>query len=112
MKTRINCAAVVVAAATSPAALAQSERSGHHQDASAGVLAKLAEDEIRRVNTEAKKLTIKHGSISDLDKPAVTMVIPVMGPAILDQLKAGGTIKLASENLGGAITLTSIEPAK
>ena len=72
----------------------------------------LTDGEIRRVDKEAKKLTIRHGPIQNLDMPGMTMVFQVKDPAMLDQVKAGDKIKFSAEKVGGAFTVTRIEPAK
>jgi len=69
----------------------------------------LTEGEIRRVDKEAKKLTIKHGPIANLDMPAMTMVFQVKDPAMLDQVKAGDKVRFAADKVGGAYTVTKIE---
>ena len=51
-----------------------------------------AQGEVRRVDKEAGKVTIKHGPLTNLDMPAMTMVIRVKDPAMLDQMKAGDKI--------------------
>ena len=72
----------------------------------------LADGEIRRVDKEAKKLTIKHGPIPNLEMGAMTMVFQVKDPAMLDQVKAGDKIRFSAEKLGGAYTVTKIEALK
>lgn len=49
----------------------------------------LADDVVRTVDNEAKKLTIRHGPIPSLNMSAMTMVFHVRDPALLDQVKAG-----------------------
>ena len=71
--------------------------------------AALTDGEIRKVDKDAKKITLKHGPISNLDMPAMTMVFQVKDPALLDQVKAGDKVKFAAEKLGGAFTVTRIE---
>jgi Cu(I)/Ag(I) efflux system periplasmic protein CusF len=72
----------------------------------------LADGEIRKVDKDAKKITIRHGPMPDLDMPAMTMVFQVKDPAWLDKVKAGDKIKFRAEKLGGAFTVTGMEPAK
>ncbi len=74
--------------------------------------ASLADGEIRKVDKDAKKITIKHGPLANLDMPPMTMVFQVTDPAMLDQVKAGDKVKFQAEKVGGAFTLTKIEPAK
>jgi Cu(I)/Ag(I) efflux system protein CusF len=67
---------------------------------------------VRKVDKDAKKITIKHGPLANLDMPPMTMVFQVKDPAMLEQVKAGDKIKFQAEKVGGAYTVTKIEPAK
>lgn len=84
----------------------------HHPAAGAAPDSALADGEIRKVDREAKKITIKHGPLAKLDMPAMTMVFQVKDPAMLDQVKAGDKVKFEAEKVGGAFTVTRIEPAR
>jgi Cu/Ag efflux protein CusF len=64
----------------------------------------LAEGEIRRVDKEAKKLTIKN-----LDMPPMTMVFQVADPALLDKVRTGDKVKFQAEKKGDAYLVTRIE---
>jgi Cu(I)/Ag(I) efflux system protein CusF len=75
-------------------------------------LAQLADGEIRKVDKDAKKITIKHGPMPNLDMPAMTMVFQVKDPAMLEQVRPGDKVKFTAEKLGGAYTVTRIEAAK
>jgi len=68
--------------------------------------------EIRKVDKDAKKITIKHEPMPKLDMPAMTMVFQVKDPAMLEQVKAGDKVKFEAQKLGGAFTVTRIEAAK
>lgn len=72
----------------------------------------MVDGEIRKVDMEAKKITIKHGDIKNLDMPGMTMVFQVKDPAMLDKVKAGDKVKFKAEKAGGAIVVTDIAPAK
>ena len=72
----------------------------------------LTEGEVRKVDRDAKKITIKHGPIQNLDMPAMTMVFQVKDPAMLEQVKAGDKVKFEAQKLGDAFTVTAIEKAK
>lgn len=74
--------------------------------------ASLTEGEVRKVDKEAKKLTIRHGPIANLDMPSMTMVFQVPDTAALDAVKAGDKIRFHAEKAGGAYTATRIEAAK
>ena len=71
-----------------------------------------SDGEIRKVDKDAKKITIKHGPLQNLDMPAMTMVFQVKDPAMLDGVKAGDKVKFRAESVGGAFTVTKIEAAK
>jgi len=87
---------------------ATTDHSAHHGGTQSQAAA-LADGEIRKVDRDAKKITIKHGPIKSLDMPAMTMVFQVKDPAMLDQVKAGDKVKFDAEKLGGAFTVTKIE---
>ena len=84
----------------------------HHQPAAAQESAALSEGEIRRVDKEARKITIRHGPLANLDMPAMTMVFQVRDPAMLDRVKAGDKVRFQAEKVDGAFILTKIEAAK
>ena len=71
-----------------------------------------ADGEIRRVDKEAKKLTIKHGPIANLNMESMTMVFHVKDPAMLDQVKAGDRIRFQADKISGNYTVTKIEAVK
>lgn len=72
----------------------------------------MTEGEIRKVDMDNKKITIKHGEIKNLDMPGMTMVFQVKDPAMLDKVKAGDKVKFVAEKLGGALVVTDIQLAK
>jgi len=72
-------------------------------------LAQLAEGEIRKVDKNAKKVTIKHGPVPSIDMPPMTMVFQVKDPALLDKVKAGDRVKFQAEKQGDTYVVTVIE---
>lgn len=72
----------------------------------------LADGEVRKVDKDARKITLRHGPLANLDMPAMTMVFQVKDPAMLDQVKTGDKVKFQAEKIDGAITITRIEPAQ
>jgi Cu/Ag efflux protein CusF len=90
--------------------LAQSsaDHASHHPTIVAQAAA-LTDGEVRKVDKETRKITLKHGPIQNLDMPAMTMVFQVKDPAILDQEKPGDKIKFAADKINGAYTVTRIE---
>lgn len=108
---RSTVAALLVALAYPLSPLADD---AHHKGSPAAgqPAGELSEGEVRKVDKEAKKITIRHGPLKNLDMPAMTMVFQVKDPAMLDQLKAGDKIRFSAEKTGGAYTVTAMEPAK
>ena len=86
----------------------------HHQPgaAAAAPAEALSEGEVRKVDLDAQKITIKHGPLVNLDMPAMTMVFRVSDPAMLQRVKVGDKVNFRAENLGGALTVTRIEAAQ
>jgi Cu(I)/Ag(I) efflux system protein CusF len=69
----------------------------------------MTDGEIRRIDKDAKKLTIRHGPIRNLDMPAMTMVFQVKDAAMLDKVNAGDKIRFSAERIGGVFTVVAIE---
>ena len=76
------------------------------------VMGDMADGEIRKVDMENKKITIKHGEIKNLDMPGMTMVFQVKDPAMLTTVKTGDKVRFKAEKSGGAMVVTEIQPAK
>ncbi|MEP6873533.1 MAG: copper-binding protein [Burkholderiales bacterium] len=75
-------------------------------------LAATTEGEVRRIDKEQGKVTLKHGPIANLEMPGMTMVFKVSDPKMLDPLKEGDKVKFTADKVNGAITVTAIEVAK
>ena len=73
--------------------------------------ADMAAGEVRKVDTDTRKITLKHGEIKNLDMPGMTMVFQVKDAAMLERVKPGDKVKFRAERLGGAIVLTELELA-
>ena len=71
-----------------------------------------SDGEVRKIDKEQGKLTLRHGPLQNLDMPAMTMVFRVADPKVLDTLKEGDKVKFTAEKVNGAITVTAIQPAK
>lgn len=71
----------------------------------------MTEGEVRKVDKEAGKLTLKHGEIKQLDMPPMTMVFSVKDKAMLDKLQPGDKVKFTAASEGGRFTITQIVPA-
>lgn len=74
--------------------------------------ASLTEGEVRRVDKEARKITLRHGPIANLDMPGMTMVFQVSDPAVLDKVKVGDKVRFSAEKVNGQFTVNRIEPSQ
>jgi Cu(I)/Ag(I) efflux system protein CusF len=68
--------------------------------------------EVRKVDQETKKITLRHGPIPNLDMPPMSMVFQVKDLALLDKVKTVDKVRFSAEKIGGAYTVTRIEAAK
>ncbi|AJW55436.1 copper-binding protein [Burkholderia pseudomallei] len=69
----------------------------------------MSHGEVKKVDTAAGKLTIKHGPIENLGMGAMTMVFKVKDPAMLSQVKAGDTIDFVADEVDGALTVVKLQ---
>ena len=69
----------------------------------------MSHGEVKKVDTAAGKLTIKHGPLENLDMEAMTMVFKAKDPAMLSQVKVGDKIGFVAEEVDGALTVTKLQ---
>ena len=72
----------------------------------------MADGELRKVDKDAGKVTLKHGPLTNLDMPGMTMVFKATDPKMLDGLKEGDKVRFSADRINGAISVTRIEVAK
>ena len=111
--SKITLAMLVAASAAGFATNAAAQMAGMApmSPASAGQ-SSMSEGEIKNVDKDAGKLTIKHGELKNLGMPGMTMVFRVKDPTMLAQVKVGDKIHFVANKVGGALTVTSLEVAK
>jgi Cu(I)/Ag(I) efflux system protein CusF len=104
------------AAAVAAPALAQTkpdDHAAHHAASAASASADMTVGEVRKVDKDTKKITIKHGEIKNLGMPPMTMVFQVKNPSWLDTYKTGDAIRFSAERtVTGAYLVTDIQPGK
>jgi Cu/Ag efflux protein CusF len=71
----------------------------------------LSDGEVRKIDKEAGKITIKHGPIKNLDMPPMSMVFTAKDKALLDKVKVGDKIRFVAADEGGKMIVTDIQPA-
>ncbi len=67
--------------------------------------------EVRKVDRDNQKITIKHGEIKSLDMPPMTMVFAVKDPAMLEAAKPGDKVRFGVAREDGKFVVTAIEVA-
>jgi Cu(I)/Ag(I) efflux system protein CusF len=108
--------ALALTAASPLSALAQSsspEHAGHDSSSPAPSNANAMSDgEVRKIDREAKKITLRHGPIPNIGMPPMTMVFQVDDSTMLDQIKVGDKVKFKAEKSGGAYVVRTLMPAQ
>ncbi|MFT3811904.1 MAG: copper-binding protein [Acidovorax sp.] len=72
----------------------------------------LSEGEITRWDARTGKITLRHGELTNLDMPAMTMVFTLQAPAQIGDLKVGDKVRFRAEQVNGALAVTHIEAAQ
>ena len=97
------------------AGLALAGAAGAAQTAAAGKLTmpagEYAQGEVRKVDRENARVTLRHGEISSLDMPGMTMVFDVPDAKVLAGLTAGDKVRFRASSDNGKMTLLEIQPA-
>jgi Cu/Ag efflux protein CusF len=106
----IALAGAVGAAAFLAPAMAQSAHGHDHMAAvrSASAQAATGQGEVRKIDTENRKVTLKHEASKALGMPAMTMVYQVGGPAVLGNVKVGDKVLFQAATAGGKMTITEM----
>lgn len=109
--------AMLLSQLTPSVAMASDDHGKHHDGKpiaakAAGDAASMTAAEVRKVDKDTKKITLKHGEIKNLEMPAMTMVFQVKDAALLDKVKAGDKVKFKAEKVPSGYVVTEIEMAQ
>lgn len=72
----------------------------------------MSNGEVRKIDKESNKITLKHGEIKNLQMPGMTMVFHVKNPTMLDAVKPGDKVMFKAEKANGALVVTEIHTVK
>lgn len=103
-----GCALVFSAASYAAGDMAGMDMSGGAKQG-ADATQRMSHGEIRKVDTAAGKLTIKHGPLENLGMDGMTMAFKVKDPAMLSQVKTGDKIDFVAEDVNGALTVVELK---
>ena len=112
MKRAWILAAALLPALAPAAAVAADAPATKAEEKAKAPAAPLTAGEVKKVDREAKKLTIKHGPIENLKMPPMTMVFRVKEPGMLDGLESGMQIRFRAEEADGGYVVTRLQKAK
>jgi Cu(I)/Ag(I) efflux system protein CusF len=97
-----------ISAALALRALAGGNHSAHDAHKTEAT-ADMTDGEVRKVDIDGAKVTLKHADIKSLDMPAMTMVFVVKDKAMLSAVKAGDKVRFKAVNDGGKYTITELQ---
>ncbi len=69
----------------------------------------MASGEVRKIDLDGAKLTLKHGEIKSLDMPPMTMVFHMADKKQLEKLQVGDKVRFKASQVQGRYTVTEIE---
>lgn len=72
----------------------------------------LTDGEVRKIDKEAGKLTIRHGEIKHLEMPPMTMVFVAKDKSMLDKVKTGDKVRFMVIYENGRMIITDLQPSK
>ncbi|WP_048441023.1 copper-binding protein [Caenimonas sp. SL110] len=111
-KHTLALSAILLSASVGAQQAPQAVDHAAHHLATAASAAPQSEGEVRKVDMELGKVTLRHGPLANLDMPAMTMVFTVAQPKLLEGLKQGDKVRFTADKKDGSYVVTAIEPAK
>lgn len=117
LNTFLAASAVALSFALTGSALAQmtmdhSKMGMDQGKASMAAAPGMTDGEIRKIDKENGKVTIKHGEIKHVDMPPMSMVFNVKDKAMLDKVRVGEKIQFIVIQDAGKMVVTDIKGAK
>ena len=108
--------ALIASALLTAPALAQQKADDHaaHQPATAAPAAAqsadMADGEVRWIDRDAGKITLRHGEIKSLDMPGMTMGFRVDPPRLLDGVQPGQEVEFDVVKRDDGYVVTTLRP--
>ncbi|MGH8778874.1 copper-binding protein [Paraburkholderia sp.] len=105
--------AAVAAAVASGAALADDMASmkmsgGAMSAAPASGKTAMTDAVVRHVDASGGTITLKHGALTNVGMPAMTMAFKAKDAAMLNEVKEGDNVKVRVENVNGTLTIVKL----
>lgn len=81
----------------------------HHGDHAQVQADEFVPAEVRKIDKDAGKVTLKHGAIKKFDMAGMTMAFRVAEPAMLDGLAVGDRVRFMPDKRNGQIVIIRLE---
>ncbi len=107
-KPMLAATAIALLSLFSGSVLAQTPPDQHTMEMS--VKPGLTDGEVRKIDKEAGKLTIRHGEIKHLEMPPMTMVFVVKDKSMLDKVNTGDKVRFMAVHENSQMIVTELQP--
>lgn len=75
-------------------------------------MADMAIGEVKKIDKDAGKITLKHGDLKHLDMPGMTMVFTVKDKSLLDKVQPGDKVKFHAISENGKLMVIDLNLLK
>ncbi|WP_424196665.1 copper-binding protein (plasmid) [Ampullimonas aquatilis] len=72
----------------------------------------MTDGEVKKIDKDTGKITLKHGEIKNLDMPGMTMVFTVKDKSLLDKVQPGDKVKFHAISDNGKLMVTDVRSVK
>ena len=96
---------------SNPSAMPHGQQDMPHGQMGQAAMPGMTDAEVRRIDQDTGKITLRHGEIRHLDMPPMTMVFNVQDKALLERVKVGDKVRFQVEMRQGQMVVTDINPA-
>lgn len=69
----------------------------------------LSDGEVKKIDKDNSKITLRHGEIKNLDMPGMTMVFAVKDKPLLDKVHPGDKVKFRAISDNGQLLVTDLQ---
>ena len=104
------CAALAALACAATPTFAQGHAHGPAPSIATSAAPAMTDAQVRRIDKEAGKITLRHGEIKHLDMPPMTMVFTVRDKTLLDKTRVGANVLVQVTSENGQMLVTDLQP--
>lgn len=110
LKLILNATALVFTAVSFNPVFAQMNMD--HGKMNMAAMPGMTDGEVRRIDKDAGKITIKHGEIKHMEMPGMTMVFSVKDRTVLEKIEVGQNVQFMVVRENGKMIITDIQMTK